>query len=379
MSWPCYVGLLGLVLACAPAQAHQSSDAYLNLRSEGAQFEMRFDIALTDLDRELLLDADDNHQLSWGEVRTRWPDIERLALESVKIQATPRDCTLQTNAPPQLDEHADGRYAVLQQTWQCPGPVTELEVNYQLFAARDATHRGLARVLMGPTELNAVLVPGGPAKRFATHPASMQTAARPGFGGFVVEGMRHIAAGLDHILFLTSLLLVAVWQRSGRGWVPRPQALPAWKEALRLVTAFTVAHSLTLGLAVTGVLAPPTRWVEFLIAASVCVAALDNLRPFLPGPRWPLVFAFGLVHGFGFAGPLQALGLRQGELAVPLLGFNLGVELGQLALVVTLLPLAVALRHTRAYRHIAVQGGSAVVALLALGWMIERGFEIQLF
>jgi hypothetical protein len=134
---------------------------------------------------------------------------------------------------------------------------------------------------------------------------------------------------------------------------------------------------LTLGLAASGVLAPPSRWIETLIAISVLAAALDNLRPFVPGPRWAMVSVFGLVHGFGFAGPLQDLGLMRGALAVPLLGFNLGVELGQLVVVALLLPVALLMRQRPALRAWIVRGGSAAVALLALLWTIERGFGMS--
>jgi hypothetical protein len=115
-----------------------------------------------------------------------------------------------------------------------------------------------------------------------------------------------------------------------------------------------------------------------MIAASVLVAALDNLRPFVPGPRWLTVGAFGFVHGFGFAGPLQDLGLRGRDLAMPLLGFNLGVEAGQIALVVLLLPLAQRLRAAPGYRRWIVQPGSAAVALLALLWTVERTLAMPL-
>jgi hypothetical protein len=193
-------------------------------------------------------------------------------------------------------------------------------------------------------------------------------------GGMVVEGVHHIASGTDHILFLVSLLLVAVWRRdaSQARWLPQEDARSVLKEVLRLVTAFTVAHSITLGLAAYGVLTPPSRWVESLIAASVLVAALDNLWPLLRGPRWVVVFAFGLVHGFGFAGAMQDLGLSAQALAWPLLGFNLGVELGQLMLVALVLPVAFALRRTRAYRWAVVAPASAAHAALAVLWVLER-------
>ncbi len=180
------------------------------------------------------------------------------------------------------------------------------------------------------------------------------------------------------MLFLVTLLMVAVWRRQGDGWVARESAASAWRETLLLVSAFTLAHSLTLALAAFGVLAPPSRWVETVIAASVLVAAIDNLWPFLNAPRWTMVSVFGLAHGFGFAGPLQALGLERGNLALPLLGFNLGVELGQLAIVAVLLPLACALRAAPLYRFAVVRGGSFAIATLATLWVVERGLDLNL-
>ncbi|HEY8877794.1 MAG TPA: HupE/UreJ family protein, partial [Roseateles sp.] len=174
------------------------------------------------------------------------------------------------------------------------------------------------------------------------------------------------------------LLLVAVWRREGKGWAPRASGRAALAETLKLVTAFTLAHSITLGLAASGAIDPPTRWIESLIALTVLLAALDNLRPFMPGPRWSMVGLFGLVHGVGFAGPLKDLGLRGGELVLPLLGFNLGVELGQLAVVALLLPLALVMRERAAYRRWIVPAGSSAVAMLALLWLAERSLGLAL-
>lgn len=362
----------GMLLLALPAMAHKASDAYLTLRVEGSRIEQRVDIALRDLDRELALDADDDRQLSWGEVLRRAPDIERWVDEGLQLKADGKPCEPAGRQPLQLDSHVDGRYAVLQRSWRCAGPLNALALDYRLMARSDASHRGLLRIV-AQVEQSAVLVPGSPAVSFALDGSAGQ--GTRGFGGFVAEGLHHIAIGLDHILFIVTLLMVAVWQREGSRWVPRERPQAAWREALQLVTAFTLAHSLTLALAATGVLAPPSRWVETLIAASVLVAALDNLRPFVRGPRWVMVSVFGLVHGFGFAGPLQDLGLREGELALPLLGFNLGVELGQLLLVALLLPLMTRLRGHRLYRLAVVRGGSVAVALLAGVWVLDRGFE----
>jgi hypothetical protein len=161
-----------------------------------------------------------------------------------------------------------------------------------------------------------------------------------------------------------------------QGWSPQPTAWATAREVGQLVTAFTVAHSITLGLAAFGVLSPPSRWVESLIAASVAIAVLDNIHPILPAPRWMVVFAFGLVHGFGFAGALQDIGLEGENLAWPLLGFNLGVELGQLMLVALILPPAYLLRRTRFYRYGVVLPASLLIAVLSLIWLIERAGDV---
>ena len=170
--------------------------------------------------------------------------------------------------------------------------------------------------------------------------------------------MLHIWAGFDHILFLLSLLLPAVLVpsadfRRGVGRRSRASETAFW-DVLKVVTAFTVAHSITLSLATLGVVSLPSRLVESAIAASVVLAALNNIRPVVHGGRWIIAFCFGLIHGFGFASVLADLGLPQGSLLLALVAFNLGVELGQLAIVAVFLPLAYALRDTLFYRR----GGS---------------------
>ena len=122
----------------------------------------------------------------------------------------------------------------------------------------------------------------------------------------------------------------------------------------------------------------PTRFVESVIALSVALAALNNLWPVVAGRRWAVAFGFGLIHGFGFASVLADLGLPRGALLVSLVGFNLGVELGQLAIVGAFLPLAYWLRHTWLYRRMIFAGGSALIALIATIWMAERGLGLKL-
>ncbi|MEO8152882.1 MAG: HupE/UreJ family protein [Rhizobacter sp.] len=358
------------------AQAHKPSDAYLQLQVDGSHVEQRFDIALRDLERELALDTNDNGQLEWREVRTRWDDIAQLAQTGLSLNADGQPCTGGPLGAPQLDEHSDGRYVVLTRRWTCAAEVRQLDVGYTLFAQADPTHRGVVRVQHGTQSEPAVLVPGAGTHRFAVASADDAPA---GFIGFVLEGMHHILIGTDHILFLLALLLPAVLVRTpSRGWQAAPRLRPVLMDVLRVVTAFTVAHSITLALAAFDVVNPPSRWVESIIAASVVLAALNNLYPVVRDGRWKLTFGFGLVHGFGFASALKDLGLKQGALALPLFGFNLGVELGQLSIVAIFFALVWTLRDTRAYRGAGLRAGSMAITVLAMGWLVERAFDLKL-
>jgi hypothetical protein len=126
-------------------------------------------------------------------------------------------------------------------------------------------------------------------------------------------------------------------------------------------------------------MALPSRWVESAIAASVVLAALNNLYPLFQGKRWMVAFAFGLIHGFGFASVLADLGLPQSALLLALLGFNLGVEAGQLAIVSAFLPLAYAMRRTTFYRRAIFTAGSGLIVLIATVWLVERVFDLTIF
>ena len=146
---------------------------------------------------------------------------------------------------------------------------------------------------------------------------------------------------------------------------------------LKIVTAFTLAHSLTLALAALHIVTLPTRWVESVIAASVVIAAVNNLLPLFRERSWIVAFAFGLVHGFGFANVLAEAGLTKASLALALVGFNVGVEIGQLAIVALFVPLAYQFRQTATYRTVVLRGGSIAVIMVAAIWMIERMFDFK--
>ena len=379
-----------LAMAATHAAAHAPSNATLSLVADGAAVQQRWDIALRDLDRVLPLDVDDDGQISWGELRQAWPQIGAVADEGLRLSVGAAACTPGALATPRIDSHADGTYAVLERRWQCAGnaAVEGLRIDYRLFADSDASHRGLLQWRAGADApaATAVLAPAqGPLALAGTghsdNAASDHEAAPSTFIGFVTEGVHHILIGTDHVLFLLALMLPAVLRPKQEEGVIRVSAW-RWSGALlqvaKVVTAFTVAHSITLALAVLGYADPPSRIVESLIAASVVLAAIDNLRRFLPGVRWQLAFAFGLVHGFGFAGALKELGLEPAALARSLVGFNVGVELGQLGIVAIALPLAWWARETRFYRRVVLAGGSVAIAFVAALWFAERAFDLQL-
>jgi hypothetical protein len=192
------------------------------------------------------------------------------------------------------------------------------------------------------------------------------------FAEYLKTGVWHIWSGIDHLLFLVSLLLPAVLRRRGGQWEAAPLARPAFFNILKVVTAFTLAHSVTLSLAALDVVRLPSRLTESVIAASIVVAALNNIVPKVTEGRWRIAFAFGLLHGFGFASVLADMGLPPGARAVSLVAFNVGVELGQLVVVAALMPVAYAIRATAFYRHAVMRWGSSVIAGLAFVWLVQR-------
>jgi hypothetical protein len=180
------------------------------------------------------------------------------------------------------------------------------------------------------------------------------------------------------VMFLVALLLPAVLVRRDGRWRDASGFKPALLNVVKIVTAFTVAHSITLSLAALGLVSLPGRLVEVIIAASIAVAAADLVYPVFRGRIWLVVFGFGLFHGFGFAGALEEMGLLRDNLALSLAGFNLGVEFGQLAIVLLVFPVLFALRRLSAYPRLLLPSAAAVMIFVSTGWVLERAFDVQL-
>jgi hypothetical protein len=368
---------LALALVVPAAWAHKPSDSYLTVEVKAGSITGHWDIALRDLDFALGLDADGNGEITWGEVRARHADIAAYASARLKLQADDKACTLEVGAQ-QIDNHTDGAYSVLPLAFRCDtaSAPTRLSLTYTLFADLDPQHRGLLNLVARGAVSTAVLGPQAATQSFELGEISRWRQ----FTDYVNEGTWHIWIGFDHILFLLSLLLpsVLVWRAASRRWEAVQRFREAFVDVLKIVTAFTLAHSITLSLAVLGVIDLPTRLVEAAIAASIVVAAFNNVRPLVFGRLWMVAFGFGLMHGFGFASVLVDLGLPRDALALALVGFNVGVEIGQLTIVLLFLPLAFALRRTQFYRRWVMFGGSLLITLLAGVWFVERAFAVKL-
>ncbi len=364
--------LCAWVAASASAWAHKASDSYVVLQVQGAAVQGQWDIALRDIDFAIGLDKDGNGEITWGEVLAREKDIAAWAMGRLSLERGV-NCTLAV-AQTLIDDHSDGAYAVLRLEGKCPASTGALSINYRLLFDLDALHRGLLNLDLDGVQQTAVLSPD----TGVLHIDAQASSRLSQFRQYVVEGIWHIWIGFDHILFLLSLLLPAVLVHEARRWRGASTFREALTEVLWVVTAFTVAHSITLSLATLQIVELPSRWVESAIAASVVLAAANNLRPLVERRRWLVAFSFGLIHGFGFASVLTELGLPPGALALSLLGFNVGVEIGQLCIVAAFLPLAYWLRNTTLYRKGVFWAGSWLTLVIALLWLIERAFNLKL-
>ena len=354
------------------ADAHKPSDSYLSLAMQGSAVQGQWDIALRDLEYAIGLDQDSDGDITWREVKAKHAEIAAYALARLAIDADGDACPAAATGH-LIDNHSDGAYEVLRFNAFCPHTPQALQLTYRLFFDVDPLHKGLLRLEAGGEVTTAVFSPHSQMQTFKLSSASLSQQ----FLGFFVTGVEHIWTGYDHILFLLSLLFPAVLMPSGKGWKACDRFGAAFIDVLKIVTAFTLAHSLTLSLATLKIVTLPARISESAIAISVVLAALNNLLPIVQAGRWAVAFCFGFIHGFGFATVLTDLGLEQGVLALALVGFNLGVELGQIAIVSVFLPLAYLLRRTFLYRSLILVGGSSTIVVVAALWFVERAFDLK--
>lgn len=364
---------LVIVATASVTYAHKPSDSYLRVDGDADGFSAEWDIALRDLELLVGLDDDQDGQITWGEVKRNQSAITTHALSHLTVRTAGAPIQVVASEM-QVTRHSDGVYAVLFLQGDASAGGGPLELDYDLLFDLDPTHRGLVLLRQDGQTSTTILSPDSSSVRLDAAAISPWQS----FVEYVGEGVWHIWIGFDHILFLITLLLPAVLVWRDRAWSGVESLRPACSGVLRIVTMFTLAHSITLWLSVMEYVQLPSQWVEATIALSIIVTAMSNLFPSLPLSGWKVAFVFGLIHGFGFANVLIDLGLSSGSLAMALLGFNVGVELGQIAIVLAFMPFAYLLRGTGFYRWVVLRAGSVVIALIAAIWFYERVFNAEI-
>jgi len=367
-----FFGILALLLLALPgvASAQDVHGAYLTLNVDKAALQGEWRVRLLDLDPALELDTNRDGEITWQEIEHRRADIERLLHASLRIHANGADTNLsfrdlvygaQNNVP----------FIRTQLSATAPADISTIAVDYSLLPDQHSDHSCQLKIIWRGQGTHAAEV----SARSGILTFARESAASNGVLAQLRSGIWHIWTGYDHVLFLLVLLIPAVFQRTATGREAVPDFGGAFARVIVIVSAFTVAHSLTLTFAAMQWITLPSRLVESAIAASVFIAALLNFLPTTAGVRgaW-LAFGFGLLHGFGFAGVLSETDMGDGPIWRTLLAFNAGVEIGQLVIVAAFLPIAYLLRNTRFYRTGVVYGGSSLAGLCALVWFWRRAF-----
>ena len=357
---------LGTVLAAAllvlalgpafvrPAGAHETTRSFVALERDGEAIDLRMRVAFRDIEVAVWMDEDLDGRITWGEARRRLDAVEAYIRSSFALEAGGA-CTLKRTG---ADASESGGIAYLDLNFEasCPSASAPLTARSRLFTEIDPDHRMFLSAATGERTASAMLSAGKPSVMLAGNAGAAST-----FAAFFRSGIGHLMGGTDHIVFLLALMLPAVCATSG--------VRQATYGVVAAVTGFTLAHALTLSAAMTELLRPPSALIEVLIALSIVVTAADNVRPFIPAPRAAVAAFFGIIHGFGFATALGALELSGAALAVALVGFNLGIEAAQVAVVLVTMPALYILGGILGGGRLVLWAGSAAAGAVGLWWL----------
>jgi len=374
-------GLEALPLASGAAVAHEPGQSYMFLRVHDDSLVVRLELLHRHLNETL--------ELGWGSEAPTLPQIEAV-LPRIRAYAEAHVGVAHDGQPLELrfqgfdSRFVDfGEFVLLEYLIEISPTPDIMEFTFTPFFEAYPQHRNFQVVEYNwktgtfneETNITAIFTPRSPTQSLDLSKSTVWN----GFVAMVWQGIWHIWIGLDHILFLVALVLPSVLTlRDGR-WQPTDSFKTALIKIVTIVTFFTIAHSVTLSLAALDLVRLPGVFVETVIALSIGAAALHNLLPKLHIKEAAIAFAFGLFHGFGFASVLGDIGLGREYLVLSLLGFNVGVELGQIAIIIALFPVLFVLRRTRLYDWL-FKGGSLALIGIGLLWAAERtfGFNVPL-
>ena len=352
--------LLSLLLVSTVVCAHSGGASYVQVITAGSSnsYALQVDLALPDLAAALQLDNDADGRLRWREVLLAQARIADYLRGHFVLRSSLGDCAATPVAQPRLLDLETGRHLRWRFDVSCATAATDLSLDATRWFLDDPGHGVYVTWQAASDQLTVLTI--------ATPTTTLNRGTHGGFVRFLRLGVEHLLTGYDHLAFLALLLLGAIGAaRAAAGWRDL-----TWSAA-KTVTAFTAAHSITLALAAMGLIRVPAAAVEVVIAASIFVTAIALLVRADRWTGWPVAFGFGLIHGLGFAHVLAEL-LTPRDLAAPLLGFNLGIELAQLAVLAVAAPVLWLI----ARRPWLLRGARMVSALLLAGlaasWMVER-------
>jgi hypothetical protein len=369
--------ILSLMIMATQASAHRENESYVYFNVTDDALSGRVEATLTDLDLVLPLDADGNGEVTQEEFLARSAEAYQFFADRLTISHEGASYPTESTGFDFLETPL-GVFALINFNVVGLSPTPEaIDVEYSSPISDAAPgHLGYGLIESNTktgitdNESNIALIfePGaGPQKLSLIGDPPLKV-----FKDFVVHGVWHIWLGFDHVLFLITLLLPAVLIRKSGEWL----AVGSFKQGaiavIKLATVFTLAHSVTLSLAALGIVQLPVRLVETVIAASIAVVALNNTFPAFHHKNLWIVFAFGLFHGFGFANVLAPLGVNPSAKVVGLAAFNIGVEIGQIAIIAVVFPVLFMLRRWSAYPFLALRMASVFAIVMSVIWLIER-------
>jgi hypothetical protein len=354
-------------LAPQAAFAHAASTSFLvvQLPADEAPVDVRWDMSLQDIAWTVFIDADYDGNVTWQEVQSARPALANAVLGQISLKRGGTPCVLSVKDFALAVRNEQNFLSVAMQG-ACPKRGL-LSVGGPLFMSGDASQRVLLSAVRGGQQLTGVMSAADPEWIEPAQPSAWGSFVR-----FIGEGVWHVLIGYDHIAFVLLLLLPSVMRPVDGKWQGAEGLRQVARDLVTIITAFTVAHSITLALAVTGTVKLPTQPIEVAIAASIAVAGGLNLMPKLSRLRLPLAFGFGFVHGFGFANALSEIDAGGSSLVPLLAGFNIGVELAQLGIVAVVLPMIYAMRTTRWYASGVLPLGSCALGMAGVVWMLQR-------
>src|SRR5256714_15221733 len=307
---PLFSGIGLFCLCLGAASAHQLSDSFLVLQITNGQIIGHWDIAAKDLLHAKGVDPLDQKvtDLRLWDSEAEMKAVNVLSRLKIRIDGVPAEIKPVDYS---TEIYNDGPYAAMYFEIALPQNPRFLEVQYRLFFDPGSMHRGLMRLQTGAKTMSAIFSPSQPTQQFDLR----NLTATERFFDFIRLGVWHIWTGFDHILFLLALLLPSVLRWQDGKWEVSSSFRATFVCVLKIVTAFTLAHSITLSLAALKIVHLNSRLVETVIALSVAFAALNNIFAFIPDFGWVIAFSYGFIHGFGFANALSDLGLEHGNLA----------------------------------------------------------------